>query len=117
VFGDELGRPHGTIKTAWRLLCGRAKITDLHFHDLRREAGSRWMDAGVPLGTIQRWLGHSNISQTSKYLAAALGRDIDEMRAYEERIGRLPSPEPNMIETGEQEVGPNPEPHTDTIVH
>ena len=48
------------------------------------------MDGGVPLATIQRWLGHANISQTSKYLAASLGRDVDEMRAYEQRIGRLP---------------------------
>jgi len=41
-----------SIKTAWRLTCKGAKFDDLHFHDLRREAGSRWMDAGVPLATI-----------------------------------------------------------------
>ena len=67
----------------------RAKITDLHFHDLRREAGSRWMDAGMPLATIQRWLGHANIAQTSTYLGASLGADELDMRRYEERIGRL----------------------------
>lgn len=89
VFGDELGRPRVSIKTAWRATCRRAGIGDLHFHDLRREAGSRWMDAGVPLGTIQRWLGHSNISQTSTYLSASLGNDRDEMRAFEEGIGRV----------------------------
>jgi hypothetical protein len=49
------------------------------------------MDAGVPLATIQRWLGHHNISQTSTYLAASLGGDADEMRAFEERIGRTTS--------------------------
>ncbi len=81
VFGDEIGRRRGSIKTAWRLTCQRAGSTGLHFHDLRREAGSRWMDAGVPLATIQRWLGHHNISQTSKYLAASLGGDADEMRS------------------------------------
>lgn len=90
VFGDEIGRRRGSIKTAWRLTCERAKIEGLHFHDLRREAGSRWMDAGVPLATIQRWLGHHNISQTSKYLAASLGGDADEMRLFEQRIGRIP---------------------------
>lgn len=88
VFGDEVGRRRQSIKTAWRLTCGRAKVTDLRFHDLRREAGSRWMDAGVPLGTIQRWLGHANISQTSTYLGASHGRDDLDMRAYEERVGR-----------------------------
>lgn len=89
VFGDQVGRRRHSIKTAWRLVCRRAKIDDLHFHDLRREAGSRWMDAGVPLATIQRWLGHHNISQTSRYLAASLGGDEDEMRLFEQRIGRL----------------------------
>ena len=90
VFGDEMGRRRGSIKTAWRLTCQRAKIVGLHFHDLRREAGSRWMDAGVPLATIQRWLGHHNISQTSTYLAASGGGDADAMRAFEQATGRLP---------------------------
>ncbi len=89
VFGDEVGRPRHSIKTAWRLTCQRAKIAGLHFHDLRREAGSRWMDAGIPLATIQRWLGHANISQTSTYLGASLGGDEQDMRAYEARIGRV----------------------------
>lgn len=89
VFGDEVGRRRRSIKTAWRLTCQRAKIEALHFHDLRREAGSRWMDAGVPLGTIQRWLGHFNISQTSTYLAASGGGDADAMRAFEEATGRV----------------------------
>ena len=89
VFGDEVGRRRGSIKTAWRSTCTRAKIVGLHFHDLRREAGSRWMDAGVPLATIQRWLGHHNISQTSTYLAASGGGDADAMKAFEQALGRL----------------------------
>jgi integrase len=89
VLGDEVGRPRHSIKTAWRLTCARATVTGLHFHDLRREAGSRWMDAGIPLATIQRWLGHANISQTSTYLGASLGGDEQDMLAYEIRIGRV----------------------------
>jgi len=89
VFGDEIGRRRRSMKTAWRLTIKRAELDDLHFHDLRREAGSRWMDAGVPLATIQRWLGHANISQTSTYLAASTGGDESAMmRAFEERMGR-----------------------------
>lgn len=90
VFGDAVGRPRPSIKTAWRLTCGRAKVTGLHFHDLRREAGSRWMDAGVPLATIQRWLGHHNISQTSTYLSASGGGDADAMQAFDRAMGRVP---------------------------
>ncbi|HXG89845.1 MAG TPA: site-specific integrase [Vicinamibacterales bacterium] len=89
VFGDDIGRRRLSIKTAWRLTVRRAKIEDLHFHDLRREAGSRWMDAGIPLATIQRWLGHANISQTSTYLGASIGADELDMHTYEARIGRL----------------------------
>jgi integrase len=91
VFGDEVGRRRRSVKTSWRLTCGRAKIVGLRFHDLRREAGSRWMDAGVPLATIQRWLGHHNISQTSTYLAASGGGDADAMKAFEVATGRLPN--------------------------
>ena len=89
VFGDEIGRRRGSIKTAWKGTLQRANITGLRFHDLRREAGSRWMDAGIPLATIQRWLGHTNIAQTSTYLGASLGGDESDMRIFEERIGRV----------------------------
>jgi integrase len=102
VFGDEIGRPRRSIKTAWRLTCRRAKIVGLHFHDLRREAGSRWMDAGIPLATIQRWLGHANISQTSTYLGASLGADELEMRVFEERMGRL-----THVDTPASQTGPS----------
>ena len=49
------------------------------------------MDAGVPLATIQRWLGHANVSQTSTYLAASLGGDEAAlMAAFEQKMGRVP---------------------------
>jgi integrase len=111
VFGDAVGRPVKDIRQAWAKTVLRAhgiepvleknegrltvacrqqfKAIDLHFHDLRREAGSRWMDAGVPLSTIQKWLGHANIAQTSTYLAATGGGDADAMLTYEQRAGRL----------------------------
>lgn len=105
VFGDEIGRRRHSVKTAWKLTCQRAKISGLHFHDLRREAGSRWMDAGIPLATIQRWLGHANISQTSTYLGASLGADELDMQAYEARIGR-------QVSTGGSSVDNINAPHT-----
>ena len=89
VFGDAIGRRRGSIKTAWGLALRRAGIVGLHFHDLRREAGSRWLDHGVSLGSVQRWLGHSNIAQTSTYLGASIGSDERDMRAFEERLGRV----------------------------
>lgn len=104
VFGDAVGRRRRSIKTAWRLTCARAGIVGLHFHDLRREAGSRWMDAGVPLATIQRWLGHHNISQTSTYLAASGGGDADAMKAFEQATGRLPHVAPPAGSNGTEPI-------------
>lgn len=115
VFGDEIGRRRGDIDRAWEVAVLKAhghkpvwshpkkgsrssklaptsrallRDIDLHFHDLRREAGSRWMDAGVPLASIQRWLGHHNIWQTSTYLGASIGGDEQDMQAFEARVGR-----------------------------
>jgi hypothetical protein len=51
---------------------------------LRREAGSRWLEGGVPLQTVRDWLGHSNISQTSTYLESTLKGQHEAMRRYEE---------------------------------
>ncbi len=121
VFGDQLGRRRAAVRMAWVRACKRAKITGLTFHDLRREAGSRWMDAGVPLRVIQQWLGHHNISQTSTYLAATGGGDAEAMAAYERQIGRLPQiaastgsdgsqPTPTNIDTTENT-------QSNTVVH
>jgi integrase len=84
VFGNEIGQRRGSIKTAWRLACRRANIVDLHFHDLRREAGSRWLDGGVPLHVVRDWLGHTTISQTSTYLESTLMGQHDAMRRFEQ---------------------------------
>ena len=62
---------------------------DLHFHDLRREAGSRWLEGGVPLHVVRDWLGHANISQTSTYLAGTQRTQHDAMTAYEDRLATL----------------------------
>lgn len=78
------------------------RAIDLHFHDLRREAGSRWLDAGVPLHRIQKWLGHANISQTSTYLMADSAEDDDAMRRFEERHAKLTRID-TRSETGEIE--------------
>lgn len=121
VFGDELGRRRTSVRMAWNRACSRANVTGLHFHDLRREAGSRWMDAGVPLRTIQQWLGHYNISQTSTYLAATGGGDAEAMLAFEQRIGRLPQIAASAGSNGSEPTSTNIEPTENTesnaVVH
>ena len=56
---------------------------DLHFHDLRHEAGSRLLEAGWPLHHVQEMLGHANVSQTSTYLNATRVGLQDSMRRFD----------------------------------
>jgi hypothetical protein len=37
-------------------------------HDLRHTAACEWILQGVPLTTVQAWLGHSSIEITARYL-------------------------------------------------
>lgn len=73
VFGDEVGRKLGSIKTAWRTACRKAGVSNLHPHDCRREFASRLLETpAVGLHLVRDWLGHANIKTTSRYLSATL---------------------------------------------
>lgn len=113
VFGNEIGQRSHSITTAWRLTCRRAQIVDLHFHDLRREAGSRWLEGGVPLQVVRDWLGHTNISQTSTYLESTFMGQHDAMRRFEEGRGRPLVTTAAVVQAGatEDEKPTNTDPH------
>jgi len=84
VFGNEVGERIGSIKKGWTLACTRAGIEGLHFHDLRREAGSRWLESGVSLHEVQKLLGHANISQTITYLASTASSLHESLARFDE---------------------------------
>ena len=46
-------------------------ISELHFHDLRRELASTLRESGAPDHIVADVLGHANISTTSRYLKAS----------------------------------------------
>ena len=81
VFGDELGNPVGSIKRAWRTATRKAGISNLRFHDLRREAASTLLERGIPLHFVSKILGHSNVATTSIYLSAS---SVDLRNAFDE---------------------------------
>jgi hypothetical protein len=104
VFGDVDGGRIADVKRAWVTAVLKAhghtpqwttgaKLTavsraalakiDLHFHDLRHEAGSRWLEAGWPIHNVSHMLGHTNIAQTSTYLNATRLGLHESMRRFE----------------------------------
>jgi integrase len=69
VFGNAVGEARKDFKNCWSRVLKLSKVKDFHFHDLRREAASRWLESGVvPLHEISAWLGHADIQTTSIYL-------------------------------------------------
>jgi integrase len=83
------------------------RAIDLHFHDLRHEAGSRWLEAGWPIHHVKEMLGHANISQTDTYLNAGRIGLHESMRRFEHRgirctsVGQKPAIEQRPLYNGE----------------
>jgi integrase len=83
------------------------RAIDLHFHDLRHEAGSRWLEAAWPIHHVKEMLGHANISQTDTYLNAGRIGLHESMRRFEHRgirwtsVGQKPAIEHRPTYNGE----------------
>jgi len=60
------------------------RAVNLHFHDLRHEAGSRLLEAGWPVHHVQYMLGHASLQQTSTYLNLTTQGLHESMRRLEE---------------------------------
>lgn len=112
VFGNAEGKAIASPKKAWEVCVLKAhgikptwdkakKLSaesrkqlaaiDLHWHDLRHEAGSRWIEAGWPIHHVQQMLGHADLKQTSTYLNATVKGIEDSMRRHDEARGLLQS--------------------------
>lgn len=58
---------------------------DIRFHDLRHTFGTRMAAAGVPLRTLQEWMGHRDLKTTQIYADYQPGQGEEEVvdRAFE----------------------------------
>ena len=61
----------------------------IYLHRFRKTCATRWHEAGVPIRTIQRWLGHKSLETTQIYLgetdASKLRSEIDRAFGAPER--------------------------------
>ena len=63
---------------------------NLHKHDLRREAASRWMDSGeFSLGEVSELLGHADVTQTVTYLAVSVGGAAAALQRFADARARV----------------------------
>jgi integrase len=116
VFGTETGERRRSVHHGWAIAVLRArghepefvrgKISpksratfqqiDLHMHDLRRECGSRLLEAGAGIHEVREWLGHTDISTTGRYLAVtaeSLKRTLKRLEEHRapKRVRRPPA--------------------------
>jgi len=110
--GDAQARPHRTRVPTERIrvwersrrtsqehqgrmeerLLASSGIEGLTFHDLRREFASRLLETpGVADHDVRDWLGHANITTTSRYLATTGARRQHTLKRLEDHR-RVPSP-------------------------
>jgi len=77
--------------------CRRAGVLRMTFHDLRRTFGTRLLEGGANIVTVQRLLGHGSVEMTMRYLhpADALSDEaVDRLGDYRSGIaekGQVPS--------------------------
>lgn len=62
------------LRQAWDRLIKRAKIEDLHFHDLRHEAISRFFEKGLTVPEVASISGHRDIRMLLRYAHADKGK-------------------------------------------
>ncbi len=70
VFADQrTGEPmlRNTVTRRFKQACERAGVRVVRFHDLRHTFGTHMAATGVPMRTLQEWMGHANINTTEIY--------------------------------------------------
>ena len=61
------GRPSASLHFPWDRIRRRAELPDVRLHDLRHSFASFLVNAGIPLYTVQKLLGHSAVRYTERY--------------------------------------------------
>ena len=102
VYGDdedlvfahpELGTPLDRTKTTRRFqtACVAAGVRQVRFHDLRHTFATRLAARGVPLRTIQEYLGHADLKTTQIY--AHYAPSEGEVELMNDAFGEEPAQE------------------------
>lgn len=74
---------HLALRLAWVRLTKRAKIDDLHFHDLRHEAISRFFEKGLTVPEVASISGHRDIRMLLRYAHADKGKLAEKLNGCE----------------------------------
>jgi len=77
------GKPYVDRKGIMKRLCGKAEVPYFRFHSLRHAGASLMDNSNVPMGAIQRILGHKSRSTTEIYLHSLGDGEREAMETFE----------------------------------
>lgn len=81
--GEKREGPYRDRKKIMRTLCRKAGVKYFRFHPIRHSGASVMDNNNVPIGVIQRVLGHENRSTTEIYLHSIQRAEREAMSIYE----------------------------------
>jgi integrase len=84
---------HSDLVRRFKRALHDAAVREVRFHDLRHTFGTRTAAAGVPLRTLQEWLGHRDFTTTLVY--ADYQPSAGEVELVERAFGRGSDRGPN----------------------
>jgi integrase len=67
IDGKVFSHKQSHYRYAFEIICQRARIDNLTFHDLRRTAATRMIMKGVDTFRVAQILGHSGLEMTRRY--------------------------------------------------
>lgn len=76
--------PYGYRKTLLKTLCKKAGIKSFGYHALRHSGASIMDEGNVPIGTIQKILGHENRTTTEIYLHSRVDSEREAISVFEQ---------------------------------
>jgi site-specific recombinase XerD len=85
--GSPLPLEYSVVHYAWQKYCKAAGV-EATIHQLRHSRASQLLQAGVPVTTVRKQLGHRNIQSTLLYAEVDQATIKQDLQQYQRRKGR-----------------------------
>lgn len=85
--GSSLPLTYSVVQKAWQKYCREASV-EATIHQLRHSRATQLIQAGVPITTVRKHLGHRNLQSTLRYAEVDQSTIKADLLEYQRRKGR-----------------------------
>ncbi len=85
--GSPLPLTYSVVHNAWQKYCREAEISAT-IHQLRHSRATQLIQAGVPITTVRKHMGHRNLQSTLRYVEVDQAMIKQDLLEYQRRKGR-----------------------------